>query len=274
MSTKDKRIGFIGGGNMAFSLAGGLVADGCKGADILVSEPSEAKREHLARQLGVSVFEDNTEVVSRADIVVLAVKPQQAEAALTPLAEPLAQRGCPLLSIAAGVPLARLASWVGSSVPIIRAMPNTPALVRSGVTALLANEQVTEAHRDLAESVMRAVGTTLWVEDEADLDTVTAISGSGPAYFFAMMEALEEAAVAHGLAPDAARLLVAETAFGAAKLALESDETPAELRRRVTSPGGTTAAGVGVLDQADFQGLMARVVEAARNRARELAEEL
>lgn len=274
MSTKNRRIGFVGGGNMASSLIGGLVADGCQPADILVSDPAEEKRDRLQRRFGIRTFADNGEVVADADIVVLAVKPQQAEAVLRPLAAALGARGCPLLSIAAGLPLARLAEWAGDTLPIIRAMPNTPALVRSGVTALVANERTADSQSDLAESIMRAVGAVLWVDDEAQMDTVTAVSGSGPAYFFALMEAMEQAATAHGLAPDAARLLVEETAYGAARLALESEDTPAELRARVTSPGGTTAAGLNELDKADFDGLVARVIEAARNRARELAKEL
>ena len=210
-----------------------------------------------------------------ADVVVLAVKPQVLKPVATALAEAVQKRRPLIISIAAGVRTPAIARWLGGEVALVRAMPNTPALVASGATALYATAAVSPAQRALAESILRAVGLTLWLEDEAQMDAVTALSGSGPAYFFLVMEALEEAAV-NGLElpRDIARLLTLQTAFGAAKMALESAEDMATLRARVTSPGGTTERAVEVLENGRLRALFAAALAAARQRSIEIAERL
>jgi len=266
------RIGFIGGGNMARSLIGGLTAGGVDSARISVAEPSADKCGELTSHFGVEAVIDNTAVATNVDVLVLAVKPQVLREVIVGLAPHLASRPPLLISIAAGVRVASIVRWLGQPLALVRAMPNTPALVRSGATALFANAQVTEGQRSRSESIMRAVGQTLWIDDEALMDTVTALSGSGPAYFFLFMEALEQAASELGLAPEAARLLTLETALGAARMALSSDESPATLRARVTSPGGTTEAALEVFAKSDLTALVARALQAAHNRSDELAE--
>ncbi len=266
-------IGFIGAGNMAASLIGGLIQDGCNPARILVSDV-DSRRLAALREHGVEGVDDNNEVVARADIVVLAVKPQVMKGVCQALA-PVAQQARPLiLSVAAGLRLADLDRWLGGGLAVVRAMPNTPALVQTSATALYANHRVDEVQRQLAESVMRAVGLTLWLDDEAQMDAVTALSGSGPAYFFLLMEVLQDAGEQLGLAPETARLLTLQTALGAAKLALESNEDAAELRRRVTSPGGTTERALAVLQQAGLDEVFARALRAGAERAEELAQQL
>jgi pyrroline-5-carboxylate reductase len=268
------RIGFIGGGNMARSLVGGLVAGGVEPARITVADPSDDKRAELAGSFGVEALADNAATARSVDVLVLAVKPQVIHEAVNGLAPALADREPLLVSIAAGIRIDSITRWVGCPLPLVRAMPNTPALVRSGATALYAGPDVTEGLRSRAESIMRAVGQTLWVEDEALMDAVTALSGSGPAYFFLVMEALENAAVDLGLERPAARLLTLETALGAARMALSSDESPATLRERVTSPGGTTERALETFTEGGLEALMARAVTAARDRSRELAAQL
>lgn len=267
------RIGFIGGGNMARALIGGLIASDWPAASLAVSEPDDARREVLQREFGIAVEADNRRLAERAELVVIAVKPPRVADVAREIAPALAGRAVPVLSVAAGVRAADLARWLGGGTPVIRAMPNTPALVGSGASGLYAGPGVSESQRELAESILRAVGVVTWVEDEALLDAVTAVSGSGPAYFFYIMEALDQAARELGLSPEAARLLVLETALGSAKLALESGEAPAALRRRVTSPGGTTERAIAVLEAARVGGHLREAVAAARDRARALSEE-
>lgn len=266
------RIGFIGGGNMARSLIGGLIAGGIAPGQIRVAEPDAARRDELASAFGVLTSEDNVAVAGDVEVLVLAVKPQVMRQVVTGLAPGFDTSSAPLLiSIAAGVRAGSIARWLTHPQALVRAMPNTPALVRSGATALYATPEVSEEQRSRAESIMRAVGQTLWIHDEALMDAVTALSGSGPAYFFLFMEALEQAACELGLDPDAARLLTLETAQGAARMALSSDEGPAQLRERVTSPGGTTEAALGVFAEGGFGALVARAVRAANDRSGELA---
>jgi len=222
----------------------------------------------------VHVGPSNSEAVASASVVVLAVKPQVMRTVATELGPVLRASGALVVSIAAGVREPDLRRWLGYEAPIIRTMPNTPALVRSGATALFANPFVTDAQLDLGESVMRAAGMTLWVQDERLMDVVTALSGSGPAYFFLVMEALEEAGVKLGLERETARLLTLETALGASKMALESSEDPATLRARVTSPGGTTERAVARLEAGNIRQTLLEAVEAARARAVELGDSL
>ncbi|HAO33639.1 MAG TPA: pyrroline-5-carboxylate reductase [Candidatus Competibacter sp.] len=266
-------IAFIGGGNMARSLIGGLIAGGHDPSRIWVAEPDASQREFLRGRHGVHTDPDNLTAIAAADIVVLAVKPQILRGVAEQLAPALQARAPLVISVAAGVRERDLRRWLGGGrLALVRTMPNTPALVGSAASALFANEFVTEDHRQLAESLLRAVGVTVWVDDETLLDTVTALSGSGPAYFFLVMEALEQTALALGLDEDKARLLTLQTAFGAAKMALESAESPATLRVRVTSPGGTTERALGVLREGGLEALLAKALEAARQRSRELGD--
>jgi pyrroline-5-carboxylate reductase len=267
-------IGFIGAGNMTRSLASGLLASGYDANALLLSDPNPALRAELSASLGLSVADDNAAVAARADILVIAVKPQVMQAVAGGLKAAVKQRRPLIITIAAGIRLADLERWLGGNLPVVRVMPNTPALVGAGAAGLYANAQVSKAQRDQAEAILRAVGITVWIEDENLMDIVTAVSGSGPAYFFLVMEALESAAIQSGLSAEAARLLTVQTAFGAAKMALESGEDPGVLRTRVTSPGGTTESALRTLHQGNITELFNRAVIAARDRGRELADQL
>ncbi len=265
------KVSFIGGGNMAAAIIGGLVASGAQPADIEVVEINADSRAQLAARYGVVTHTD----VSQArlhDLVVLAVKPQTLPEVAAALAARLS--GQLVVSIAAGVRVADLARWLGGHERIVRAMPNTPALVQAGITGLYAPPAVNSNGRSQAETVLRAVGGVAWVESEGQLDAVTAVSGSGPAYVFYCIESLEAAAVEQGLSAAAARQLALQTFFGAAKLALESGEEPAVLRQRVTSKGGTTERGVAALESAGLKRAFEQAVEAASRRSAELGDEL
>ncbi|HEY4732834.1 MAG TPA: pyrroline-5-carboxylate reductase [Gammaproteobacteria bacterium] len=269
---KHRPIGFIGGGNMACSLIGGLIADGCKISDIWVADPNDRQRSAVQSRLGVNTTASNTEVVAKADVIVFAVKPQIIKDVAEKLGAAIRHRKGLVISIAAGIRIEDLDRWLGSGIPIVRAMPNIAVLVRSGATALYANPHVSDNQRSQAESIMRAVGLTLWLDQESQMDAVTALSGSGPAYFFLIIEVLENAAIKLGLPHETARLLALQTAFGAAKMALETTEECATLRERVTSPGGTTEQAITVLQQGKIQDLFDRALQAAHHRAMELAE--
>jgi pyrroline-5-carboxylate reductase len=270
----DMTLTFIGGGNMASSLIGGLIADGWNPATIRAADPDGQQLQRLATRFGITTSTDNREAAAQTDIIVLAVKPQMMKAVALDLAETVAQHGPLVISIAAGVRESALREWLGAGTAIVRTIPNTPAMVQSGATALFANPAVTEEQCSTAESIMRAVGLALWVEDEDLLDAVTALSGSGPAYFFLFMEALQAGGCRLGLPEDTARLLALQTAFGAAKMALESPEDAATLRRHVTSPGGTTERAISVFQQNGFEDLVEKAMQAAADRSRELAEEI
>jgi len=267
-------IAFIGGGNMARSLIGGLVADGFDAACIRVSDPSAEQRRHLADNYGIHALDNNLDAVRDADAVVLAVKPQVLRAVAEELAAAVMHKPALVVSIAAGVREPDLNRWLGGKAAIVRTMPNTPSLVQTGATGLYANDAVSADQRSLAESLMRAVGLTCWLQDEALLDAVTGISGSGPAYFFLMMELMEDAGRKLGLPRETARLLTIQTALGAAKMALESEEDPQTLRRRVTSPGGTTEQAVRTLEEGGLRDLINLAVQSAARRANELGNEL
>lgn len=269
----DTTLAFIGGGNMASSLVGGLIADGWDPARIRVADASTQQLERLAQRFPVSTTSDNRTAIAQADIIVLAVKPQSMQAVAEELAADISQRQPLVISIAAGIREATLRDWLGAGTPIVRSMPNTPAMVQSGATALFANPAVSDEQRSMAESILRAVGLAIWVDEEALMDAVTALSGSGPAYFFLFMEALQSAGCELGLPVKTARLLTLQTAFGAAKMALESTEDAATLRQRVTSPGGTTERAIGVLQDGGFEALVGKALQAAAARSRELADE-
>mgnify|MGYP000742245405 CR=1 FL=1 len=270
----EKIIAFIGGGNMARSLIGGLIADGHPSAGLRIAEPDPERREALVHDFEVQAFEENATAARGADAVILAVKPQMLAAVARDLGPQLREQASLVISIAAGVRADDIEHWLGGDLPVVRAMPNTPALVQTGATALYANHAVTPAQRDLAETTLRAVGVVVWLPEERQMDAVTALSGSGPAYFFLTMEAMQMAAEQLGLSEETARLLTLETALGAARMALESSEDPATLRRRVTSPGGTTAAAIAALEADDLAGLYRRALAAAAQRAAELGDEL
>ena len=270
----DFTLAFIGGGNMAGSLIGGLIADGWSPGRIQVADPDAAKTTRLAERFPIMTTRDNSEAIANADAVILAVKPQILHEVAGQIAPAIRRQQPVVISIAAGIGESSLRGWLGDDTAIVRCMPNTPALVQSGATALYANARVSGEQRSLAESVLRAVGLVLWVDDEAQMDAVTALSGSGPAYFFLFMEALQAAGTELGLAADTARLLSLQTAFGAAKMALESREDAATLRHRVTSPGGTTERAIELFRQEGFESIVLKALQAAAARSHELAAEL
>lgn len=269
-----KKIGFIGAGNMATSLISGLSASGQLPANIWITDIKPEAVQTLCASLQVNVADSNEALVEAVDVVVLAVKPQGLRLVAQQIAPQVQAQKKLVVSIAAGIGQHSLAQWLGAEVPVVRCMPNTPALVLTGATALHANERVSHEQRDLAENIMRSVGLALWVEQEAQLDAVTAVSGSGPAYYFLLMEAMEQVALELGLSEVQARLLIQQTALGAAKIALESNESPAQLRQRVTSPGGTTEAAIARFVEGGFTPLVSKALHAARDRAVAMSTEL
>jgi pyrroline-5-carboxylate reductase len=268
-----RRLAFIGGGNMAAALIGGLRQRGLPAERIVAADPSPEQLDRLVRDYGIGRAPDNASAAAGAEVVILAVKPQQMRAASSALAPRLADPKPLVISVAAGIPHAALVRWFGPQISVVRTMPNRPALNGFGATGLYAPPSVGAAHRALAESIMAAVSATVWVEHESQMDTVTALSGSGPAYFFLFMEALEAAAHERGLPNDIAHKLTLETAFGAAQMARHSRESLAVLREQVTSKGGTTAAALAVLDAAGLRATVAHAVAAADRRSAELAAE-
>ena len=270
----EPTIAFIGGGNMARSLIGGLIADGVSPQRLRVADVNTDALGWLSAHYGVTTHAENAAAVKGAQVVLLAVKPQAAQAAALELGATLAQHRPLIISIVAGLRSADLARWVGYDAAIVRTMPNTPALVQAGATALHANATVSAVQREQAESILRAVGLTLWLDQEDQMDAVTALSGSGPAYFFLVMELLQRAGTQLGLPPETARLLTLQTAFGAAKMALESPEDAATLRQRVTSPGGTTEQALKVFEERGLEQIFSEALAAASRRAQELADQL
>jgi pyrroline-5-carboxylate reductase len=265
-------IAFVGAGNMAASLIGGLRAQGVPADAIRASEPGAEQRGRLNQQHGIALFSDNVEAIEGADLIVLAVKPQVMKAVCLDLAPHLTADQV-IVSIAAGISCASLEKWLGERA-IVRCMPNTPALLRQGVSGLFANPRVSAAQKAQAEQVLSAVGLALWLEEEAQLDAVTAVSGSGPAYFFLLIEAMTAAGEQLGLPRATAAQLSIQTALGAARMASESDVDAAELRRRVTSPNGTTEAAIKTFQAGGFEALVQQALHAAANRSAELAEQL
>jgi len=266
------QIAFIGGGNMAAALVGGLLARGTPAGSIHVVEPLAAQRDALRDRFGIATFERaGHDALAQADLVVIAVKPQQMREAVAPLARLLCD--ALVISVAAGIRARDLSRWLGGHRRIVRAMPNTPALIGKGVTGLAALADTSEADRAIADRVLGAVGPTVWVDDERLLDAVTAVSGSGPAYVFLFMEAMQDAAVALGLDARQARELTLHTVAGAAQLALQAEEPPATLRERVTSKGGTTAAALTVMEAGGLRKLVAAAIEAAQHRSVEMGDE-
>lgn len=265
-------LAFIGGGNMARSLIGGLIAQGLPARQIIVSDPMEAQRQLLATQYGVRVTDSNAEAAVAAQIIVLAVKPQELRGVAQALASTLSHQPL-IISVAAGIRASDLQTWLGG-LPVVRTMPNRPALNGCGVTGLYASTEVPAAQRELASRIMGAVGKSVWVEQETLIDAVTAVSGSGPAYFFLLMELLEAAGVEQGLPAETARVLAIETAYGSGMMAREVSDSPAVLRQQVTSKGGTTEAALKAFEEQKLAERFLRAVEAARDRGAELGDQL
>ncbi|MGE8648944.1 MAG: pyrroline-5-carboxylate reductase [Acinetobacter sp.] len=263
-------ISFIGGGNMAQALIGGLISQGLPATRITVSDPVEKVRLLLAEK-AVNVTDDNIAAIKDADIVLFAVKPQVLAGVLKPLQGLL--DGKLVISIVAGAEIATLSALLGTD-RIVRVMPNTPALVQTGAHGLFANEEVGSNDRELASQVLASTGLTIWVNSEAQIDAVTAVSGSGPAYFFYMMESMIRAGKNLGLDEKVATALTLQTALGAAQMAITSSNTPAELRKNVTSPNGTTQAALEVFDRAQISQNIQAALAAAQKRSQELAQEL
>ncbi|MEM6819782.1 MAG: pyrroline-5-carboxylate reductase [Pseudomonadota bacterium] len=269
---KTTRVGFIGGGNMAFAIVGGLLRAGWASGAICVADPDERQHEPFqGLSIGVRTTTDNAVAIKDAEALVLAVKPQVMPDVLASIDLDPANPDCVVISVAAGIELETLESALGHSA-CIRSMPNQGALTGEGATAMVANDASTVAQRALAQAILGATGTAVWIENESLMDAVTAVSGSGPAYFYALMEALVNSAIQRGLSPETARALVSATAGGAASLARSLDTPLATLRERVASPGGTTAAGLAALAAQDFDATIDAAVSAAENRSRELAQ--
>jgi pyrroline-5-carboxylate reductase len=264
-------IAFIGAGNMGGSLIGGLINDGHPAAKIWACDPSEERLLQLRDTYQINISDNNNKAIQAADVVIFAVKPQLFAGIAKACAAVIQDKKPLVISIAAGIREESIQQWLGGDTAIVRTMPNTPALVGCGATALFANKYVNPDRHALAESILRAVGIIVWVDKEEMMDTVTALSGSGPAYFFLMMESLQQAAEQQGLSSDNARLLTLQTALGAARMAIESGKPLDELRHNVTSPGGTTEKAVSVLEDNNIRGLFTKALQAAKQRSEELA---
>ena len=269
----NTHLAILGGGNMGRALIGGLLRQGTRPEQISVGESVPAARESLSRELGISATADNRAALADAAIVVVAVKPQDAQSVLEPLRELLQRNRPTVLSVAAGIRVSALETWCGSGIAVVRAMPNRPALVGAGATGLYAPTHVDAAHRAAAQHVMEASGEVVWVPSEEALDVVTALSGSGPAYFFLLAELMANAAAELGLEPQSARRLAVATLYGSGLLAHTSDVDLARMREQVTSKGGTTEAALRAFTSADLRGIVARALESATLRSRELASQ-
>jgi pyrroline-5-carboxylate reductase len=268
----DITAAFIGGGNMGGALMRGLIARGLPAQKISVSEANQARRIALADELGVHVTADGREAAQGADVLVLAVKPQDMAGTVQSIAPAFGPRPPLVVSIAAGIRVADIESWCGPGVAVVRAMPNRPALNSAGATALYAPASLRPEQRTLAEQVLGAVGTTVWVSEESLIDVVTALSGSGPAYFFLLAELMTDAAVNLGLDRVSAQELSIQTLYGSGLMARQSDGDLVRLRAEVTSKGGTTEAAVRSFDAANLRGIVAAALTAAADRGREMAQ--
>lgn len=265
-------IAFIGCGNMSRSLIGGLIANGVKPEQLLATDLDSSQRDAIAEQFNIATLENNNAAIAKADVILLAVKPQVMHSVVSEIAASIKGTSKLIISIAAGVKLDSIIEWLGSSTAVVRVMPNTPALIQAGAAALYANEHTSETQKNTAEAMMRSVGTAIWLDTEDQMDAVTALSGSGPAYFFYFMEAMEKAAIEMGLSEEHARLLTIETAVGASKMALLSSSDPAALRKQVTSPGGTTEQAINTFTQGKMDKLIQKAMEAAKQRSIELSQ--
>lgn len=267
------KIAFIGAGNMAKAIIGGLLAEGFNAANLSASGPRLETLNKVAAQFAIAVTTDNAQAAAAADVVVLAVKPQMLKEVALGLAGALAHKPL-IISLAAGITTASLASWLGAKQAIVRCMPNTPSQLREGASGLFANANTQPQQKAQADAILRAVGVVQWLEEESLINAVTAVSGSGPAYFFLAMEAMIDAGVGQGLTRECATELTLQTALGAAILAKHSDVDVAELRRRVTSPKGTTEQAIESFERDGIRPMFSRAMEACANRALALSESL
>lgn len=273
MSTSPT-ISFIGAGNMASAIIGGMLDNGFQADKIWVSAPDDNHLQSIRKRFGISVTTDNRYCAQQADMVVLAVKPQVMAEVCQDIA-PVVQNTRPLMvSIAAGLTADTLDEWLGGGLPLVRVMPNTPSLVGKGAAGLYANSQVKDKQKKMVQAVFESIGSALWVEDENLLHAVTALSGSGPAYFFLMLEALESAATEAGIAPETARELAIQTMAGAAEMAGRSEHDPAQLKRNVMSPGGTTEQAIHTFEDGGLRDLVKEAYGAAFKRSQEMSKEL
>lgn len=263
-------IAFIGAGNMARAIFGGLLATDYPAKNIFVTGRTRSKLDDIEQQ-GINVGTDNNAVIECCDIIVLAVKPQMMQQVVQSISQQVLQHKPLIISVAAGVSFHSIEQWLGGHASIVRCMPNTPALVQLGASGLCANEQTSVQEKQQAQQIIDATGVAVWVDTEAQLDTVTALSGSGPAYFFLMMESMIEAAVGQGLPREVAEKLALQTAKGAAVMAQQSDVSPTELRRRVTSPKGTTEQAILSFQRDNFETIIARGMQANTDRSKELS---
>ena len=267
----NQNICFIGGGNMAQALIGGLLSRGLPTTRITVSDPVEQIR-HVLEEKGIQTTADNLEAIKNADVVVLAVKPQVLATVLQPLKGLLSDKL--VISIIAGAEIQTISDLIGGSQRIVRVMPNTPALVQTGAHGIYASEAVGKQDRELSSQILAATGLTIWLDNEAQIDAVTAVSGSGPAYFFYLMESMIRAGKNLGLEEKVATALTLQTALGAAQMAITSSNSPSELRKNVTSPNGTTQAALEVFDRVQISQNIQAALAAAQKRSQELAQEL
>jgi len=267
-------IAFIGAGNMAGSIIGGLLDSGHPASCISAADPFPASLERLAEIAPVTVCSDNRQAAANADVIILAVKPQVMAEATASIAPAVQDNGAVVISIAAGVTIASMLARLGPQAAIVRCMPNTPALLGCGASGLFANDNCSGQQREYARSILEAVGITCWVETEQALDAITALSGSGPAYFFLFMEAIIDAGCELGLDHDTATTLAMQTGLGASRMAIESDVDLVELRRRVTSPAGTTERAIQMFEQDGLREVVTNAMRAAANRAAEMAREM
>ncbi|WNK20669.1 pyrroline-5-carboxylate reductase [Halomonas piscis] len=270
----DTQITFIGAGNMASAIIGGLTQSGTAADSITATAPDRDQLADIGARLGIRTTADNAAAAATADVLVLAVKPQLMREVCQGLAESVQQARPLIISIAAGLDATTIDGWLGGGNALVRCMPNTPSLVGQGASGLYANDRVSNAQRDTATRLMQAVGLVEWVDDESLLDAVTAVSGSAPAYFFLMFEAMEDAGVRLGLPADTARRLAIQTALGAATMAGQSEHDPATLKQNVMSPGGTTERAIATLEDANLRRAMDDAIQACAERARQMAAEL
>lgn len=268
------KICFIGAGNMAQSLIGGLVASDYPKNKLIATDPNDEIQTQIVQQFGIECIADNDQAIAQSDIVVLAVKPQILKQVCQAIAPSIQNKNPLIVSVAAGIECIDIEHWLGGNLAVVRTMPNTPSLIQTGAAGLFANANVSEEQKSQAEHIMRAAGITLWVNEEAKLDIVTALSGSGPAYYFLFMEAMEQTAVKLGLDEKSAHLLTMQTALGAAKMVMESRQDCATLRRNVTSPNGTTEKAIESFEAANLRQIVDQAMQQSYKRAGELAKEL
>jgi len=266
-------IGFIGAGNMAYALINGLLNNGYDSKNIKVSDPNDKLLRKREAELNITTFANNSSLLEVCDIIVFAVKPQVLSEVCLELREKITPKHL-FISIVAGIRVNDINRWLGANYPLVRTMPNTPALLQHGVTGLFQNELVNDEQKALVTTILSSVGDCFWVNEESLIDAITAISGSGPAYFFLLMQSMTQAGIALGLDEKTAKQLSIQTGFGASLMATTSGNDPETLRANVTSPNGTTQAAIECFQDQNFEGIVANATRAAFNRARELSNEL